>query len=90
MKRNSTFIRTGQLARLTSKHLFIQQNFSSISEGDDTGLENRLIISNKAYENLDPSEKAVYSDRVKQANLESLRGKQAAILRISISRLKDT
>lgn len=85
IKRNPDFIKNGKLARLTARHLLIQdlteddvdnwlvQNPRELNEG-----EKKLYVGNKIFEELPTQEAAAYSERVKSNNIEQFKSKECS------------
>lgn len=80
LKSNPEFINKGKIARLTSKHLYIQENLPGISEDDFTREENRISLGNSMWKNLDISERLLYTERVKDMSLQNLRSESRNII----------
>lgn len=73
MKSNPQFISEGTIARLTSKHLYLQDHLPSRAEDETTPEENRLEVGNHMWEMVKDIEGPIYAQRVKDLNMEQLK-----------------
>lgn len=76
LKRNTGFVISGELKRLTAKHLFMQQNKPNKQFPSSTGA---LKLGNSMWEEAEEEEKAEYTAMVRAEHLEDLKGELSSV-----------
>lgn len=74
LRSNPQFMSEGSISRLTSKHLYLQEHLPSRAQDELNPDTNRLEVGNRMWEQVKDVEAPIYAQRVKDHNLEQLKG----------------